>query len=187
MRLQRTLVPPPSPSNSSDDARLVARVRAGEPAALGELYSRYARPLFGLAQRLMGPEQDAEDVLHDVFLGLPEALRQYEEQGSLDAWLKRVTARVALNRLRSYRRRNESSLMGAAGAPTRAAHPLDALALRDALAQLPEKLRAVFVLKAIEGFSHSEVADLLQISRSASEVRLHRAIRSLRHLLEPER
>lgn len=109
MRLQRTLVPPPSPSNSSDDARLVARVRAGEPAALGELYSRYARPLFGLAQRLMGPEQDAEDVLHDVFLGLPVALRQYEEQGSLDAWLKRVTARVALNRLRSHRRRTPPS------------------------------------------------------------------------------
>ena len=184
MRLQRPLVTPLHPS-SATDLRLVARVRAGEPDALGDLYNRYARPLLGLAERLLGPGQDAEDVLHDVFLGLPEALRQYAEQGNLEGWLKRVTARVALNRLRSHRRRNEFSLVAAQQTHARAAHPLDAMALRDALAQLPESLRAVFVLKEVEGFSHGEVADLLHISRGASEVRLHRAIRSLRQLLEP--
>ena len=143
--------------SSATDLRLVARVRANEPEALGDLYNRYARPLLGLAERLLGPGQDAEDVLHDVFLGLPEALRQYSEQGNLEGWLKRVTARVALNRLRSHRRRNEFSLVAAQQTHARAAHPLDAMALRDALAQLPESLRAVFVLKAVEEIGRAHV------------------------------
>ena len=182
MRLQRTLVPPASPPDSPD-ARLAARARAGDAAALGELYSRYAPAMFGLAQRLVGRGADAEDVLHDVFLGLPEALRQYQEQGNLDSWLRRVTARVALNQLRSERRRSESANAGGADVRAPSAHPIDAMALRDAMAELPVGLRTVFVLKEVEGFSHAEVADLLGISRGASEVRLHRAIRSLRIIL----
>ena len=182
MRLQRTLVPSASPPDTPD-ARLTARVRAGDSAALGELYRRYAPVMFGLAERLVGRGADAEDVLHDVFLGLPEALRRYHEQGSLESWLKRVTARVALNRLRSDRRRDDSSVGNVPESRARVPHPIDAIALRDALAELPDSLRTVFVLKEVEGFSHAEVAEFLSISRGASEVRLHRAIRSLRTIL----
>ena len=182
MRLQRTFVPPASPPDPSD-AQLATRVRDGDAIALGELYHRHAPAMFGLAQRLVGRGADAEDGLHDVFLGLPEALRNYHEQGTLASWLKRVTARVALNRLRSVRRRGESSMAGAEESRARDAHPIDAMALHDAMAELPESLRTVFVLKEVEGFSHAEVAELLGISRGASEVRLHRAIRSLRTIL----
>ena len=55
--------------------------------------TRGTRALLALARRLAGSAADAEDVVHDVFLGLPEALRRYEERGSLESWLKRVTAR----------------------------------------------------------------------------------------------
>jgi RNA polymerase sigma-70 factor (ECF subfamily) len=165
---------PPATQNS-----LVSRAQRGDVDALGALYDAHAPALCTLAVRLLGNDADAEDCVHDVFLGLPEALQRYEERGTLDSWLKRITARVALNRLRSTRRRAEESPAheprGRDGRGT-----LDAIAIREAVAALPDTLRAVFVLKEIEGFSHEEIARLLGITRGNSEVRLHRAIRALR-------
>lgn len=182
-----TQLPPSLPSDSTLPP-IVARARAGDVSALGELYGRYARMLLALARRLLGSAEDAEDVLHDVFLGLPEALRQYEERGSLESWLKRLTARVALNRLRSHGRRREIALDGALSTRRGGADAVhDAIALQAAIDDLSDALRAVFVLKEIEGFSHAEIGALLQITPGASEVRLHRAIRSLRHSLDPNR
>src|SRR5436190_1045128 len=96
---------------------LMAEARAGSPDALSALYLEHGAALFRLAYRLVRAREDAEDVVHDVFVGLPEALRRYEERGSLVGWLKRVTARVALMRLRSGKRRREVALDGAAGRP----------------------------------------------------------------------
>jgi RNA polymerase sigma-70 factor (ECF subfamily) len=164
---------------------LIARTRTGDPAALGELYARHARTLLALARRLTGSAADAEDVLHDVFLGLPEALRRYDERGTLEAWLKRVTARVALNRLRTRGRTREVPLADAPNAAG-SADALDVLALQGAIDALPDALRVVLVLKEIEGYSHAEVAALLDITRGASEVRLHRAVAALRRRLVGE-
>ncbi len=96
-------------------ASLIAEARAGSPDALSALYLEHGAALFRLAYRLVGGREDAEDVVHDVFVGLPEALRRYEERGSFPGWLKRVTARVALMKLRSGKRRREVSLDNAAG------------------------------------------------------------------------
>src|SRR6266545_3734721 len=85
----------------------IEAARAGSPDTLAVLYQDHGAALYRLAYRLTGTREDAEDVVHDVFVGLPEALRRYEERGSLEAWLKRVTARVALMRLRRRRRQRE--------------------------------------------------------------------------------
>src|SRR5882672_8301865 len=90
----------PAVPDDNSDAELVAAMRAGDTLALATLYTRYSARLIAVAYRLLFSAQDAEDVLHDVFVGLPEALRHYDERGTLEAWLKRVTARVALTRLR---------------------------------------------------------------------------------------
>src|SRR5881409_2385591 len=89
---------------------LIAEARAGSPDALSALYLEHGAALFRIAYRLVGAREDAEEVVHDVFVGLPEALGRYEERGSLAAWLRRVTARVALMRLRSDKRRREVTL-----------------------------------------------------------------------------
>jgi len=98
---------------------LIARARAGSPVALGMLYDAFSPGLFRLAYRLTGIREDAEDVVHDVFVGLPETLEGYEERGRLDAWLRRVTARVALMRLRGKARRRETRLEDTAAMPAR--------------------------------------------------------------------
>jgi RNA polymerase sigma-70 factor (ECF subfamily) len=164
-----------------DASVLVAAVRAGELEALAALYRHFAGPLLAVAYRLLLNRADAEDVVHDLFVGLPEGLRKYEERGALGPWLKRVTVRLALSRLRAPERRGVELTERSAAA---AADPvLDRIALAAALARLSPSLRAVLDLKEIEGFTHAEIAGLLGISTAASEVRLHRALRALRRAL----
>src|SRR3989441_12417246 len=127
-------------------ASLIAEARAGSPDALSALYLEHGAALFRLAYRIVGAREDAEDVVHDVFVGLPEALRRYEERGSFGGWLKRVTARLALMRLRSRRRRREVALEGVE-LPQGAAPGAERLALQAAGAGLPDPPRIVLGLE----------------------------------------
>jgi RNA polymerase sigma-70 factor (ECF subfamily) len=168
---------------------LIARAREGSPEALETIYVEHGDALMRLAYHLTGSAPDAEDVLHDVFLGLPEALGRYQERGAFAAWLRRVTARVALTRVRVARRRHEvpleESVPGArfaSGDP-----PIEHADLEHAIRRLPATLRAVFVLKEVEGLSHAEVAGVLGIRVGTSEVRLHRAMKKLREYLKGTR
>jgi RNA polymerase sigma-70 factor (ECF subfamily) len=160
----------------------IAMAREGRPEALEAIYREHGDALMRLAYHLTGSRTDAEDVLHDVFLGLPEALARYQERGAFPAWLRRVTARVALTRVRVARRRREVPLEVAT--PTAQAARAEAIGQRGdlerAIRALPVLLRAVFVLKEVEGLSHAEVAATLGIRVGTSEVRLHRALRKLR-------
>jgi RNA polymerase sigma-70 factor (ECF subfamily) len=160
--------------------------RTGDPDALASLYRAHGAALFRLAYRLTGTRHDAEDVVHDVFVGLPEALERYEERGSFAGWLKRVTARVALMRLRAGNRRREVAIEETLST-TDPPPDSSSVAVRAAVDALPDSLRAVLVLKEVEGHSHAEVGELLGISTGASRVRLNRAMRLLRKTLEDGR
>jgi RNA polymerase sigma-70 factor, ECF subfamily len=164
------------------DAQLAAYAARGQADALAALYARYAKDLLATAWRLLQSRADAEDVVHDVFVGLPEALRRYEERGALGAWLRTITARLALMRLREQTALPlaEVNNQDHAAAPGKT----DAsLTVEQVLRRLSPNLRAVLVLKEIEGFTHAEIAALLDISIGASEVRLHRALKALREML----
>jgi RNA polymerase sigma-70 factor, ECF subfamily len=169
-------------SEREPSADLFALAREGNTDALSALYHAHARGLFALAYRLTRSREEAEDIVHDIFLGLPEALRKYEERGSADAWLKRITARLALTSLRSMKRFPEVDIqhLPDAGASPDEQMSIEGTPLERAIAALPESLRRVFVLKEVEGFSHAEIGTLLDISSSASQVRFHRAVKLLR-------
>jgi RNA polymerase sigma-70 factor (ECF subfamily) len=165
---------------------VIAAARSGSLEAVGELYRRHADVVHALAYRMLASSDDAADVLQDVFVGLPRALRSYTEQGRFESWLKQVTVRTCLMRQRSQRRKRERPLEGAA-VEARAAttsHPLDRLAVQRALAALPDSLRAVFALREIEGYTHAEIAALLGISEGNSATRLARAWSQLRKELQ---
>lgn len=168
-------------------ADLIARARDGHRAAIGELYDLHAEALYNTALRVLGSEPDAEDVVHDVFVGLTKTLRSYQERGKFEAWLKQITARVALMKLRRRKVMAEAPLSEHAPptAPQSPSSVIDEIALRDALRALSSDLRVVFVLKDIEGYSHAEIAELEDISVAASRTRLFRAREELRQLLEP--
>lgn len=164
---------------------LVRRARAGDSVGIGGIYDVYADALFKTAYRISGSRSDAEDVVHDLFVGLPDALKRYDDRGHLGAWLTRIVVRIALMRARADRRRRVVALDNALGlaVPDRADANLNLTELQHAVMTLPEGLRIVFVLKEVEGYSHEEIAALLSISVGASRVRLTRAIKILRRAL----
>src|SRR6185503_6585930 len=153
---------------TANDAELAERVRLGDDEALAALFERHAEAIYHLTFRLLGSRDDAEDAVQDVFVGLRLALGKYEERGTFGAWLRRLAARTALMRLRSARTR--AMREAAAEVTVESAPPQDDHVER-ALAALPAGMRAVVVLKALEGHGHEEVARLLGISVSASKVR----------------
>ncbi len=160
------------------------RTIAGDTGALGELFVSHGDLVFGTARRLTGSAADAEDVTQDLFVRLPAALRGFTGgHATFDAWIRRVAVRQALMHLRSGRRRRETSVEGVASLVMRDDHALERLSIEDALERLSPGHRTVFLLKEVEGYEHSEIADLLGISVANSEVRLHRARRQLRDLL----
>jgi RNA polymerase sigma-70 factor (ECF subfamily) len=176
---------PPSSHTVITDADLVPGIRRGDPGALTTVYRAHGGELLALATRFLGSAADGEDVLHDLIVGLPEAMRIYDERGQLRAWLKQVVARMCLMRLRAASRRRETDLEGAGDLPASAVAGADTHeAIGIAIRELSPGIRAVVVLRLVEGFSHREIAETLGISVNASEARLSRGIAALRQRLE---
>lgn len=169
------------------ERRLLRRAARGDRQALRSLYEEYSEELFAIAYRLTESSADARDVLHDVFGGLPEMIRGFDHKRPLGPWLRSVTAHAALKYVRSERRRHETAIAAAPDEAEVIASPevpvLDSIAVERALSSLSEKLRTVVVLKEMEGYSHREIAELLQIAPSTSEGRLYKARKLLRATL----
>jgi len=179
--------PDADPPPASALALLAAQLQRGEAGALDRVYSRFAPSLLHLASGLTGSPEAGEDVVHDVFVGLPAAMAGYRETGQFGPWLRRIVARRALDHLRLSARRNEVELEGEADIDLGAVRQPDVatrLVIDAAVAALPDALRIVFILRAVEGYAHAEIGEMLGIPRGTSEVRFHRAIRALRVALE---
>jgi RNA polymerase sigma factor (sigma-70 family) len=155
---------------------------------LARVFREHGQLVLDTAYRLTGRLSDAEDVLQDVFLCLPASLERYEPRDAFVPWLRRVTVRVALMHLRRYRGRREIPFDAV---PEPSVPPQEGSFARDAIARaiaaLPDRLRAVFVLREVEGYSHAEIAALLDIREGTSQVRHHRAVRMLRAALGEHR
>ena len=167
---------------SPPESEFIARLRGGESDALAEAYDLYAATVFRIAYGLLRDPTEAEDLVHDVFVGLSRAVRTFEGRGSFESWLKRVTARAALMKLRRQRVSRgylwrQRHLSPGSRSDASVAERLD---LERALGALPPSLRAVFVLKEVHGYSHAEIAGFLGITINAAKARLHRARRRLR-------
>jgi RNA polymerase sigma factor (sigma-70 family) len=165
---------------------LIAGARRGAPAALASLYALYGGSLLRLATRITGSPADGEDLLHDLFVGLPELLSRYEHRERLDAWLRGVIIRMALARVRvSGVRVRVIETAAHTSQIAELTDPWNAIDIERAIASLTQEARAVFVLRLIEGYSHAEIAALLGLTNGAVRVRYLRALRQLRTLLEP--
>jgi RNA polymerase sigma-70 factor (ECF subfamily) len=165
---------------------LVAETRLGSSEALAALYREHAGPLLRSLRFLLQDQADAEDVVHDLFVGLPEALGRYEDRGSLRAWLGRTAMRMALTRLRTRKRRREVALdLGASLSRRAEGEQLpDRLLVEQALATLPEPMRTVVVLRDLEGWPYAEIAGLLGASTNTIMTRHCRAMQRLKTALE---
>jgi len=150
------------------DAELLATMRAEPAAALGTLYDRYSRVVYGLAQTMLASPTDAEDLTQDVFLALCNENRYDPARGSLTAYLVAMTRSRAIDRLR-VRGRTQRLFDPTDEAVSRAVSrsaPAEEVSLqqcgvrvREAVAALPDDQRRVLELAYYRGFSQAEIAD----------------------------
>jgi len=166
------------------EAELLQRLRAGD----GEAFARAARDhqptLVRLAARFVATPQDAEDVVQDALVDAYRQMRRFRGEAAFGTWLARITIRKAL---RAARKRPPARLDGPEDAPApRSADPATALAVRAAVARLPESLRAPVVLRFYEGLDGHEIAALLGCRQSTIWTRLYRALARLRADMEED-
>lgn len=162
------------------DRTLLDALARGDTTALAEIYEEYAPMVYAVAFRFTGDAGVAMDILQDVFVALPESVSQLRIQSAFEGWLRRVAVRASLARLREGAERLDPSWERPSAFTQDPAYTLETLEMERAISALPARLRAVFVMRAVEGFGHDEIAETLGISRNASLQRMHRARMFLR-------
>jgi RNA polymerase sigma-70 factor (ECF subfamily) len=172
-----------------DVADLVAAAKDGDRGAFDELVRLTYAATYTLAYRLTGDEDDARDVVQEAYLRAYRGLRRFRGDAQFSTWLYRITANCAATHLgRRARHRHDELDDTLPVADDRPDHDPQLRAdaddlhgrLQAALAALPDRLRAVVVLRDVYDLPHESIAAELGISESAAKVRLHRARHKLR-------
>ncbi|MCB0025077.1 MAG: sigma-70 family RNA polymerase sigma factor [Caldilinea sp.] len=188
-------------SQAAAERALIRRIRAGDKAACTECIDLHSPGVYRLALRMTGSPEEAEDITQETFLNAFKAIDSFEGRSGLGTWLYRIAHNTALMRLRKKqplyvsidppvepeleeRTPTPVQLFDWCCLPEQDFATSEARSeLEQAIADLPETLRAVFVLRELEGLSTEETAHVLAVSVANVKVRLHRARLWLRERL----
>jgi RNA polymerase sigma-70 factor (ECF subfamily) len=180
------------------DLELIEEFRKGEQSSFEELLSRYSNKVFSLASRLTRNNEDAEEVLQDVFVTVHRKITSFEGKSSFSSWLYRVTVNAAFMKLRKRRQDTSISLedlvqqtntVAALKSPESAYVDSQSIrnqmleALESAIRKLPDDYRPVFILRDVDGLTSREVSRILDLTVPAVKSRLHRSRLMLRRRL----
>jgi RNA polymerase sigma factor (sigma-70 family) len=144
------------------------------------LYRRHAAKLYAVCLQYSGNNEEAKDILQEGFIKIYENLANYKHEGSFEGWMRRITVNTALEKYRS--RNNLYRVDDIDQVPEMDAEPenqdyagLEAADLLTMIRELPPKYRMVFNLYAIEGYTHKEISEMINISEGTSKSNLSRA------------
>lgn len=174
------------------DARRVARVAAGERAALGELYDVHGRALFAYLCSLLGDSAAAEEALQDTLLAAWRGAARFQGRSRVSTWLFGIAHRQALTRLRRQRVETvDDALLSGLADPAPGPEEWALARLRDAelgvlVARLSPVLREVLILSFWQGLTQPELAEVLEVPVGTVKSRLSNARKALRRLLEED-
>jgi len=176
----------------SEDAALAAACRSGDLRAYERLYAIHGARMKNLARNLLGNPVDAEDAVQETFLKVHRSIAGFRGQSSFVTWTYRILINTCYDARRSRLRKKEVANEDSEESPgieprAPGAHPTLRMALERALAKLTQHQRDVFLLYEVEGFRHSEIAGMLEMTETASKNTLFQAKKSLRQMLEPPR
>ena len=176
-------------------AGLEERFRSGDEAAFEEVVRRHREAVYRMARRLLGSHDDADEAAQVAFVRAWRARSQFRGDASVRTWLIRIVMNVALNQLRTDRRRDRFFARFRRETATHASTSRTAQAaveahevhreVHNAISALSPSLRAVVVLFDLEGLNCANVADTLRIPQGTVRSRLYNARRQLRVRLTP--
>jgi RNA polymerase sigma factor (sigma-70 family) len=164
---------------------LVPLARRGDPAAQEAIYRAFEGPVYALARRICRTREDAEDVLQETFLEVFRSIGRFRGDGSLWAWVRTIASSKALMRLRRNKYRDADELPDNVPESARE-RPALRMDLEAALERLNDTARAVVWLHDVEGYTHDEIARMMDRTTSFSKSQLARAHRRLRRWLGEE-
>ena len=163
----------------TDDSLLVKSCLKGKPAAQKQLYQTYAPQMLGVCYRYTKSLHDAEDVLQEGFVRVFKYLDQYNGEGELGAWIRKVMVNTALNYLKKSLKYQYDLLFDSKELHAVTTDDpeviLQAKEIAELVRQLPTGYQTIFNLHAIEGFSHVEIGQMLGISDNTSRSQYMRA------------
>jgi len=165
--------------------QLIKNCKKNDAKAQGQLYKLFSSKLFSLCLKYSKNYAEAEDNLQDAFITVFKKIKQFEHKGSFEGWIKRVTINTALQRYRSkgvYEIVNEEQIEDVVVDVEEDTMSIDYLL--GLIQALPDRYRLVFNLYALDGYSHKEIADMLQISIGTSKSNLARARKILKKKIE---
>jgi RNA polymerase sigma-70 factor (ECF subfamily) len=180
------------------DEELVARATAGDLESFNQLVARWERPIYALAYRTLGREEDARDVVQDAFLRAYRGLKGFKGEAKFSSWLYRITLNLCRDWIRRERRAplvqvpegtDPIDLVDAQATHDESVEELVARremseAVKRAMAELPEEQRTAIMLKEYHGLTFQEIADTLDCPLSTVKTRLYQGLSVLRRRLE---
>jgi RNA polymerase sigma-70 factor (ECF subfamily) len=164
--------------NQSDED-LMLLVQKGDEHAYAELFVRHKRGVYGYARRFIRDEAQAQEVFQEAWLKVHRARKTYRKGARFKTWLYAITANTTRDAYRKSQRRIQT-VDSSIEATAPQAGPTSGMDLHGAIAALPETLREAFLLGAIQGFDHNEVAAALDISPTNARARISRARTTLK-------
>ena len=188
----------PAAEVSVRESLFVLRLKANEDAAYDELVRTYNASIFHVAYRMLGDTAEASDVVQEIFIKIFRNIGGFKGESALKTWIFRIAFSEILNRLRWWKSRHRSSTVSLDDQPNGNGHyvtdsgptPDEALeskerelAIQQALRKLSSDHRSIIVLRDIEGFSYTEIADVMGVSIGTVKSRLARARGDLKKTL----
>lgn len=166
------------------DQELVKECMSGNRIAQKELFDTYSGQMMALCLRYAGNHSEASDMMQEGFIKVFEKLEQYKGKGPLGGWIRRVMVNSALIYIRREKKHSfhedADEHVGLSDENFDVFAQMAANEILNLVAQLPDGYRTVFNLYAIEGYSHKEIAEQLEISESTSKTQFHKAKLQLR-------
>jgi len=173
-----------------DIEKLVKRCKAKEELAFEILYKNYYRVLFGIALRYSRTKAEAEDILQDSFIKIFNNIPSFKNKGSFEGWMKRIVQNTAINSYHSNLKYNlhveisEHTDLNDKQDFNTIFESFDVKDITRFLNFLPDGYRMVINLYYIDGYSHKEIAEVLNISIGTSKSQLFKAKANLKTIIE---
>ena len=183
----------------TNDLELIEAMRSGDNSAFIEIVERYSQKVHNLALRLSRNEEDAEEILQDVFVTVYRKIRLFEGKSAFSSWLYRITVNTAFMKLRRRKTQQTLSLDDASqntqekllsderyvsNSQNIASRDEMQMTLQHAINRLPLEYRMIFVLRDVDGLSNQAVSSIMRLSIPAIKSRLHRSRLMLRKRLQ---